>query len=272
MLKNELFEYIKNVNYPYWDLYKVDGFKGNRLRSYKLEDIESDAKPEEKLTASLNALEITLSSFPATDKFRIVLKNSETANGSGIYGPVEFTNMNAEMPLAQSQRQAPANFSGFSGLPDFNQLQALGYVPEVVYKAQLDAVRLENQKALQDMEYRIKEENLKREYKKKQEDLRREIEETRRAREEANNGINKIVEVGKRIAPAILGKLFNIPVEELSGPGEGPREVEVKDAKYIEIEKLATELYDSYASLDEIQQLRNHLKQQNYELHKEEEN
>lgn len=272
MTKTELFAYIKNVGYPFWELAMVDGFKANRLRVYKCEDIAADATPEEKMNSSLNALEITLSSFKPTDKFRITLKNSETANGSGIYGPVEFLNMATDPnAAAMMPQQQNGGFSGFSGLPDFSKLRALGYVPESEYTAKLEAAKLEQQKALMEMEFRIKEDNLKRDYDRKKADLRRQIEDYQKRAEEASSTVNKLVAAGKKILPPLLARLMGMQPDALGTADEGnSNEVEVKDPKYIEIEKMATELYDSHASLEDIQELRNNLKQCNYEFHSEE--
>ncbi len=271
MNKTELFQYIKTVRYPYWDLSMVAGFKNNRLRSYKLEDIDEDAKPDEKLNASLNALEITLSSFKPTDKFTIILKNSETANGSGVYGPIEFINMESESaPLPGAKPQTSNGFGGFAGIPDFNYLRSLGYVPESEYTAKLEAAKLEQQKAMMEMEFRLKEEAMKRDFANKKENLRRQIAETQRQREEANNGINKLVEVVKLAAPSVLGQLFGIDVKGLAGPQEQTSEVTVKDPKYMEVEALATELYDSGVTAEDVSRLRTELKLVNYELSKTE--
>lgn len=274
MNKTDLFAYIKNVGYPFWDLSIVDGFKANRIRTYKCEDIDSDAKPDEKLNASLNALEITLSSFKPTDKFRIMLKNSETANGSGIYGPIEFINMEVEAaapPAGARLSGIPTASGAFAGLPDFNQLRALGYVPESEYNAKIEAAKLENQKAMLEMEYRIKEDNLKREYANKKEALKREIAETQRQREEVNSGLNKFVEVVKQVAPPILGKLFGLNVEALAGAeNAAAKEVEIRDEKYKAVEALASELYDSGCTASDVENLRTELKLVNYEFPKAE--
>lgn len=264
MNKTELFQYIKNVGYPYWELFIIDGFKANRIRNYKLEDIEADASPEEKLNASVNALEITLSTFAPTVKFKITLKNSETANGSGICGPVEFINQAGEAIVSTQ----PGGFSGLGGLPDLGKINALGYISKSEYDAKLEAMKVANDRAIMEMELRIKEDNLKREYDKKRDDLRKEIEEYRKAREDSQSSINKMVEVVKLAAPPILSQLFGIDFGALSGaPAANTQqagEVEVKDAKYIEVERLATELYDSKATLEDITKLRNELKRTNY--------
>lgn len=269
MTKTEIFAYIKNVKYPFWELFLVDGYKPNRLRNYKCEDIEQTASIDDKLNASLNALEITLSSFKPTDKFRILLKNSETANGSGIYGPVEFTNVEAEtMPGApySSYQQQGGNLGGLS---DLNQIRALGYIPESELNSKIAAAQLEQERKLFEMEKRLQENQLKQAIKKREEELQREIELTRKAREDADSSVNKIVEVVKLAAPPILSRLLGVDLEALAGADNQPtREVEVKDSKYIEIEKLATELYDSKASLQDIQRLHNELKACNYEFHK----
>lgn len=270
MTKTEIFAYIRNVKFPYWELFLVDGYKPNRLRNYKCEDIDDDAKPEDKLNASLNALEITLGSFKPTDKFRIILKNSETANGSGIYGPVEFTNVEAEaMPgTPYSYSQQPGNLGGLS---DLNQIRALGYVPESELNSKIAAAQLEQERKLWEMEKRIQEQQLKSSLKAREEELQREIENARKAREDADSSVNKIVDVVKLAAPPILSRLLGIDIEALAGTSDQPsREVEVKDAKYIEIEKLATDLYDSKATLADIQRLHNELKSVNYEFHKDE--
>lgn len=265
MNKTELFKYVKTVNYPFWELQICDGFKANRIRNYNCEDIDEEATNEEKVNAALQALEITLSTFADTQKFRIILKNSKTANGSGICGPVEFINqVSVEKPAPATT--APSTAANLGALSPA-QIKAMGYISEPEFNAALEQVKLDNQRNLLDMEYKIKEENLKRENSKLQEKLKRQIEEYRKATEDAESGINKTVEVAKRVAPSILGQLFGIDPKTLQGPADDNNEIEVKDAKYIEIEKLATELYDSPASLEDIIRLRNELKDCNYEFH-----
>lgn len=270
MTKQELFTYIQQIKFPYWELFLVDGYKPNRLRNYKCEDIDDDAKPEDKLNASLNALELTLSTFRPTDKFRILLKNSETANGSGVYGPLEFINSSLNDSGPQVITQPQSQLSGFGALPDFNQLRALGYVPESELEAKIANANLEQEKKLWELEKKLKDEAAEKEHKKKIAELNKEIELTRKVREDASSSVNKLVEVVKLAAPPILGRLLGIDISQLSGPSDEGKEIEVKDAKYQEVEKLATELYDSTASLDDIIRLRNELKAVNYELHKEE--
>ena len=269
MNKTELFKYVKTVAYPFWELQICDGFKANRIRNYNCEDIDEDATNEEKVNAALQALEITLSTFADTQKFRIILKNAKTANGSGICGPVEFINQVSDTAPATTAATAATGVN--LGALSPAQLKSMGYLSEPEFNAALEQVKLENQRNLLEMEYKIKEENLKRDTQKLQEKLRRQIEEYRKATEDAESGINKTVEVAKRVAPSILGQLFGIDVKTLQGPADNNNEIEVKDAKYIEIEKLATELYDSPATLEDVVRLRNELKNCNYEFHSSEE-
>lgn len=271
MTKTEIFAYIKNVKFPYWELFLIDGYKPNRLRNYKCEDSEPDASNEAKLNASLNALEITLSSFRPTDKFRIILKNSETANGSGIYGPVEFTNTEMEVMPGAVYQQPPKQQNGLAGLTDINQLRALGYIPQSEMEARIAQANLEQEKKLWELEQRLKKDTLKQEQQAKIAELNKEIELARKAREDANDGINKFVEVLKLAAPPIIGKLFGIDISALSGTTpDQQREVEVKDAKYIEIEKLASDLYDSHASVSDVIRMHNELKARNYAIYTDE--
>lgn len=270
MNKTQIINYIRECQFPCWLLYKYDGFNKVLLRKYNCEDVPADADINAKLEHCINALELTLSSFPENCKFAIVLKASKEATGTSVYGAIEFVNSETQLQVPNPQPQQPQNnFSGFAGLPDLTKIKALGYVSESELESRLRQNETSMQKQLADMELKLRKQQLEDEYQRKLENLTRLEKETVEEKKKAADGINKLVEVVKLAGVPILQRVFNLPQNSLSGlqePANDSNNIVVNDARYNEVEKFATALYDSDTSLEEIKKMMLNLKHAKHEF------
>lgn len=253
--KDFIFKHIKDTKYPLWALYLVQNYRRIPLAFYNGDDFAEDEKTEGKCEKSCIRLASTLQDFPADAVLSIDLKNSKTANGSGVLGPFEFVNMSKDD--ADNQQQPAAQFSGFG----FAQPPA-GWVSEQVLNAKLDELRAENERKINELIFKQREkdfeERMARE-RKELEELRKELKDEKK---KYDSGTGKVAQSLAGAAKIVLGQMFpglgfdnSETAAELAGAQQGalpeaqaptsaPPSAQ-SDSKYKAIEHLAELLYNN---------------------------
>lgn len=265
--KNAIFQQIAESKFPCWNLYNLSMYRKILVRAYNGEDMPEDADIDKKVERAVQTLTMVLSSFPSDAKFAIEIKANKNASGQSFYGPIEFENREIDTTSEERtpQPQAPtiAAHGSLSGLPNLGELEKYGLATKGEFDARLEIERLKNAQALNDLQLKIDRQLLQAEFDRKNEMLQAErarLDETRR---EYTSGVNKAVEVVKLAGPYLLGPLFGVPLEkirELQGTmQEEPQPSEPADKRRSAIEDLATDLFESSFSEDQIRQIRNNI-------------
>lgn len=241
LTKDYIFRHIKETKFPLWSLYVVQNYKRVPLMHYNGDDFSDGDDITVKIEKSLQRLSSVLSDFPAEAVLSIDLKNSKTANGSGILGPVEFYNVDKEI-------NQPQNFNGFSGFVNPPQ----GWVSESVLNGKLEELRVENTKQINDLLFKQREKDF-------EEKVRRERQELAELRKELNDEKKKYESNTGAAAETLVFAVKKILAELFPGfmPGTAkPQQLgevavssqlteQQTDAKYKAVEKLANFLYDN---------------------------
>ncbi len=268
--KNAIFQQIAESKFPCWNLYNLNMYRKVLVRAYNCEDMPEDADNDIKVENAIKALTITLSSYPSDAKFAIEIKASKNANGQSFYGPIEFENRDIDTATAEREPQRerepqPQRMAAnvLSGLPNLGELEKYGLATKSEFDARLEIERLKNAQQLNDLQLKIDRQLMQAEFDRKNEMLQAErarLDETRR---EVTSGINKAVEVVKLAGPYLLGPLLGVPMEkirELQGTmTEDPQPTEPADKRRSAIEDLATDLFESSFSEDQIRQIRQNI-------------
>lgn len=248
LTKDYIFRHIKETKFPLWSLYVVQNYKRVPLMHYNGDDFSDGDDITVKIEKSLQRLSSVLSDFPAEAVLSIDLKNSKTANGSGILGPVEFYNVDK---TEQQEINQPQNFNGFNGFNGFvNPPQ--GWVSESVLNGKLEELRVANTKQINDLIFKQREKDF-------EEKVRRERQELAELRRELNDEKKKYESNTGAAAETLVFAVKKILAELFPGfmPGTAkPQQLgevavssqpteQPTDAKYKAVEKLANFLYDN---------------------------
>lgn len=258
MLKQDFILDRIRSGFRLWSLYLIKSFSNRvHVATYKGDDVSTDDDDDAKTQKSLNRLQSLLASMPNGQPLSIDLRNSTTANGTGVVGPLEFTNSLAV--------QQPEQFAGLGGAVP------AGYVS----RSELEGLLLQNK-----MENEEKFAAYKREQEKKQFDewraaQRAEIEKQRKEVEDLkkhyDSGVAKTADVlvlaGERIisalVPSVLGPAATAPASPAqlgaTQPDAAQNEQISSDPKAQALEELAEMLYNNCTE-NEIRELKKRLK------------
>lgn len=244
--KNVILQQIAESKFPCWNLYDVSNYKKILLRSYNCEDIQEDADIEKKVAKSLRNLENVLAAFPDDARFAIEIKASKNANGSSFYGPIEFIN---------SENISEGNsLNGMPTMPNIGELQKYGLCTSGEMNAKLEAIEQKHAQQLAQMQLDLRRQMLEQEYKQKMAALNAEKSQMEKRLRDSSNSINKVCDIINRCAPYVLGQVLKIPIAQ---PLQGtPEPTAPPDARRDAIESLATNLFESSLTEDEIQQIK----------------
>lgn len=247
--KNVILQQIAESKFPCWNLYDVSNYKKILLRSYNCEDIQEDADIEKKVAKSLRNLENVLAAFPDDARFAIEIKASKNANGSSFYGPIEFVN-------SENTTSDSSSLNGFSAMPNIGELQKYGLCTSGEMNAKLEAIEQKHAQQLAQMQLDLRKQMLEQEYKQKLAALNAEKSQMEKRLRESSDSINKVCEVINRCGPYILGQVFKIPIgQPLQGTAE-QQPPQPPDARRDAIESLATNLFESSLTEDDIQKIK----------------
>lgn len=251
--KQLIFDRIADSNYVFWTLYLCNGYKNqSHVLTYYGVDFDATDTPETMIEKSIAKLDNVVSSFPPDAVFSIELKNSKSANGNGIIGPFQFSNM----PPAENPPQTPQNLSG-APLP-------LPYLTKETLDgitAQLEQnfnARLENYKA--ESLLREKDNELKR----RERELDERINEVNDLKKAYESGVAKSADIlfaaGKKLIMAFIPAL--VPAETAAAPvlGDTPPETAApeNDPKAVAVDDLANYVYNNF-SVNDIQQIKTNM-------------
>ena len=250
--KQLIFDRIADSGYTFWTLYLQNGFKSqSHILSYYGVDFDGNDTPENMIDKSIAKLDAVVSSFPPDAVFSIELKNSKSANGSGIIGPFQFSNTTAA-----------DNAQNLSGAPVLNTY---------LTKETLDGITAQMEQNFNRQIEQLKAESLLREreneLKRKQDELAAKFQEVADLKKSYDSSVAKSADVlfqaGKKLIMAFVPALIpaESPAVALSGtqqtaPVESAPE---KDDKADAVDDLAAYLYDNFTITD-IQQLKQKLK------------
>lgn len=251
LYKDFIFKHIKDTKYPLWALYLVQNYRRVPLAFYNGDDFVEDEKIEGKTEKACIRLASTLQDFPADAVLSIDLKNAKTANGSGILGPFEFVNVSKED--AQINAMPGSNFANVPGLIGLPAAPA-GYVSEETLNGKLEALRVENEKRINDIIFKQREKDFEEKMERERQelkDLRKELNDEKK-KYESNTGAaaETLIFALKKIAAEFFPQLKQqaAPAAALQGvntPKEQAPTVDPTDGKYKAVEELATRLYDN---------------------------
>lgn len=103
LTKEIIYDRIKDSGYPFWSLFLQQGFKNqSHIMTYTGNDFEENDSDETKIQKSISRLDNIVTSIPNAT-YIIEIKNSKTANGNGVIGPFQFSNVvKEETPVQQS--------------------------------------------------------------------------------------------------------------------------------------------------------------------------
>ena len=206
--KQIIFKRIMQSGFPFWKLSLIRSFADvAHVHSYECENTEKETSKDEKLNASVRMLETILSDFPENAIFRIEIKNSKTANGAGVIGPLEFSNND------QEEKQT---MNGLSGFP--TNYMDLGFVPSQIMdeKMKLQEDRFKNilENTLKEQDFRNREQRL----------LEKELQ-VKEKEKEYSNDINKAAN-GFLLAGMGVMKHLGFDISGLLGTSENEPEKE----------------------------------------------
>lgn len=249
LFKDYIFKHIEETKFPLWGLWLVQGYKRVPIMFYSGDNFTDSDTPEDKAKKAIQRLTVALEDLPADALLSIELKSSKSANGSGIIGPFEFVNHSRDdEPTAQT---APAfgQFPGLVGLP----AAPAGYVSEETLNGRLEALRVQNERQINDLIFKQREADFKERMARERaelKELRRELNDEKK-KYESNTG--QAAETLVFAAKKILGELFpglkataTAPATPAQlGAAEPAPEQPTHDPKYNAIERLANALYEN---------------------------
>jgi hypothetical protein len=131
--KEQIFNLIQTNKAPFWELFIKENFyeKPKLLAKYDGDDVRDETDDESSITASLRALDQTLSIYNSNGiLFSIKVRPKKTSNGPAILGPFTFS-ISGGNPSPQGNGYAPGNPSiGLGGVPGapVADYGALGYI------------------------------------------------------------------------------------------------------------------------------------------------
>lgn len=242
LTKDYIINHIRRTKYPLWSLYVIQNYKKIPIIYYVGDDFSDDDTIEAKIEKSINRLLAVLNDFTADSVLSIELKNSRTANGSGILGPIEFVVNEQEQ---QQQPSAPA-FQGF-GAP-------AGFISEEVLNSRLAGIEAQNEKKINDILFKQRERDFNERIKRERTELNELRKELNDEKKKYNSNTGQAADALVFAIKKILAELFPgaFPAgatvtantqQQLAGTPE--TEQQQPDAKEIEINKLCNLLYNN---------------------------
>jgi hypothetical protein len=252
--KELVYDRIKDSGFPFWCLGMVQGFKNTvNVMQYWGNDFEDEDSDETKIDKSIKRLDAVVSSgFPSDTVFVIEIKNSKTANQSGIIGPFYFQNAlprpTSSEPQQPQMQVSPQN--GLTGYPNFDEtLKGIEEKLSAKFNSDLAAYKLETEKKMQEDSFRQREEKLK--------EREAELKDLKKAYE---SGVAKVADVivlaGKKIFAYFFPEMPGFPPDG-SQPNLGKLQEPaqpVQDEKVAVIESFADYLYNNFDK-DSIQKI-----------------
>lgn len=253
LYKDYIINHIKETKFPIWYLYSVQGYKRVPIMFFMGDTFTEDETADSKVQKSIDRLESILQNLPADAVLCIELKSNARANQSTALGPFEFWNHEKNEEAAAATVPAlGGQFPGLVGLP----AAPAGYVSEETLNGKLEALRVDNERKLNDLMYKYREKEF-------EEKMQREREELKQLRKELNDEKKKyesntgaaaetLVFALKKIIseffPALKRQAAAAPAAALQGVNQQQSEEPTPDpgdAKYKAVEELATRLYEN---------------------------
>ena len=258
--KQLIFDRIADSGYTFWTLYLQNGFKSqSHILSYYGVDFDGNDTPENMIDKSIAKLDAVVSSFPPDAVFSIELKNSKSANGTGIIGPFQFSNTTAA--------DTPQNLSGAPVPTPYlteETLKGITAQMEQNFKNQIEQLKAESL-------LRERENELKR----KQDELATKFQEVADLKKSYDSGVAKSADIlfqaGKKLimafVPALIpadGAAVLSGTQQPAAPVEStPAQESAPDDKADAVDDLAAYLYDNF-TINDIQQLKQRLKNEQF--------
>ncbi len=238
LTKEIILNHIRRSNAYLWSLFLISNYKKTHILSFKGDGITESDTAENKSEKSINRLLTILNDFPSDAIFAIELKSSNTANGNGIIGPLEFVNHTKE---EQEELKGIAQIQ--------QQVMPAGVVSEEFLNGKIAELKAENTKALGELmlNYERKEfNNEKARTLQKLQDKEKELEDAKK-KYDSNTG------AAAEALFLALKKFFNVftknemPTQALAAPEPQAPQSEEEKRKTDITEKVATFLYDNYS-------------------------
>lgn len=240
-----IFDRIRS-GYPLWTLFVQKSF-GNRshVGSYTGDDWEEGDEMPTKCEKALRRLDSLIHSLPGGVNLSIDIKNSKTANGSGIIGPLEFTTQTA-------------------GASNANQLGAVtqipaGYEPADIFEKRVEAMQRNFDLKLDEFKQEQKREQFAKDCENKLAELGRLKAEMLESKKQYESGVAKTADVlylaGQKILgallPQFLGPAAGAGQQQLAGAQPQVKQAEEpKDEKFALVDNFAETLYNNYSEAD----------------------
>lgn len=246
LTRDYILKHIKETNFPLWALYVVQNYKRIPIMFFSGDNFTDSDTPESKAQKAIERLQNALQDLPGDAVLCIELKSSRTANQGGILGPFEFVNHDKGDEPAPTFNGMAAQFPGLVGLPQ----APAGYVSEETLNSKLEAVRVENQRQINDLIYQQRTKDF-------EEKMQRERAELKELRKELNDEKKKYESNTGAAAETIVFAIKKIiaeffPALKATGQattapqlGEAGTAAEPADPKYKAVEELATQLYEN---------------------------
>ena len=241
LTKDAIFQHVRQTGFPLWTLCILQQYRRLHIMTYNGDDFSDDDKPAAKIDKSLARLDTILQTFPAETLFTIELKNSKTANGNGVIGPLEFINQTKE-----EQEQAatiPGNPAALGALP-----VPAGFVSESYLNGKLEELRAENIRALNDLEFKHRENDFNERVKRKEQELRDLEQELKDVKKKYDSNTGAAAETLSIAIKKIITEFFPAlkggqPQQATIGNTDEATAQQPPDPKYKMVEDFASELY-----------------------------
>lgn len=256
LYRDYIFKHIKETKFPMWALYVIQNYKRVPIMFFAGDNFTDNDTPESKAEKAVERLQTALQDLPADAVLCIELKSSRSANQGGILGPFEFINHDkGDEPVGGVNGMA-AQFPGLIGMPP----APAGYVSEETLNGRLEMLRAENERKIQNIIHEQREQDFKEKVAREREELkqlRKELNEEKK-KYESNTGaaaetlVFALKKIIAELFPGVAAAATTAaPAAALEGTNEPERQPEqVKDAKYLAVERLANSLYNN-ANLNE---------------------
>lgn len=249
LFKDYIFKHIEETKFPLWGLWLVQGYKRVPVMFYSGDNFTDSDTPEDKAKKAIQRLTVALEDLPADAVLSIELKNSRTANGSGIIGPFEFVNHSRDDEQTATSAPGFGQFPGLVGLP----APPAGYVSEETLNGRLEALRVANERQINDLIFKQREADFKERMARERAELKEMRKELNDERKKYESNTGAAAETLVFAAKKILGELFpglkaataQAATPAQLGAAEPAPEQPTHDPKYNAIERLANALYEN---------------------------
>ena len=258
LTKDAIFQHLRQTGYPLWTLCVLQNYRRLHIMSYNGDDFSDDEKPAAKIEKSLSRLQTILETFPPEMLFTIELKNSKTANGNGVIGPLEFVNNNGTMEEPAAIGAMPAQLGT---VPP-------GFVSEQYLNGKIEELKAENQKAINDLVFKYREEQFLDHMKRKEQELADLEKEMKDEKKKYESQVGKWADTLGTALQGIITKFVPALQQQPAALGSAEQsqpatEQQATDPKYKAVEQFANELYN-HASESEINEIINAYRQKQH--------